>query len=364
MKKVGILTVHSSINFGAVLQAYSLMTILKKKGFDAEFIDYQCQAVIERENNKKLGTKDYLKKILWLSKYKKYDIKIKRYKEFMDMYYKVSNDKYKKSNIREAEQNYDYIITGSDQIWNFDITGCDTSFMLDFVENSNKKKSYAASFGYGTIPDKYFKLAEECLKTYSTLLVREESGEKEIREKMGLIANTVLDPTLLLQKNEWEKFLDNRKPKEEYILIYTVASPKYLFDFARNLSKETGYKIKVLKMEPEKERKGMESIYDAGPIEFLNYINNAKYILTTSFHGLIFSLIFNKDFYFEANTESNRNTSRLTDLAIKTDVLDRRIVGDMLTEKNQKEIDWKKINRMLDEERKKSIQMLVDSLED
>ena len=63
MKKVGILTVHSSINFGAVLQAYSLMTILKKKGFDAEFIDYQCQAVIERENNKKLGTKDYLKKI-------------------------------------------------------------------------------------------------------------------------------------------------------------------------------------------------------------------------------------------------------------------------------------------------------------
>lgn len=362
MKRVGILTVHRSLNYGAVLQAYALNTILSRNGYDAQIIDYVSDAVKEREHKTNITLKDALKYIVRINKFLACKKKEKKFKEFTDKYYILSDKTYDRYNIRYTDLIYDYFITGSDQIWNFDITNSDTVFMLDFITDNKKKKSYAASFGYKEIPENYKEKTKEMLAQYSSLLVRENSGV-QILHQLGLVGHMVLDPTLLLDGEQWSE-IAYPYHGEKYILIYTVAAPTYLYEAARKMGEKLGIGIKIIKLEPAKNQSGMDQIYDADPRDFISWIKNAECVFTTSFHGLAFSLNLGKEVYFEADALKNKNIARLTDLAELLGVMNRRIESDMVKDFSENPIDWITVNKRLKLERKKSLEYLWSSLKE
>lgn len=362
MKRVGILTVHRSLNYGAVLQAYALNRVLINNGYDSQIIDYICDAVKKREHKNSFTPKEVLKRVVRFDKYLLCRKKEKKFQDFIDRNYVMSNRTYNKSNIKIAESQYDYFITGSDQIWNYDITDSDTVFMLDFVEDSTKKKSYAASFGYSELPECYREKTLKMLADYSSLLVREDSGV-EILNRIGLSGKSVMDPTLLLDREQWLE-LATPYSDEKYILIYTVAAPTFLYDAAVKLAKQINAKIKVIKLEPDKSQPGMEQVYDAGPRDFISLIYNAECIFTTSFHGLVFSLNFGKEVYFEADELKNKNTTRLTHIAKILGVMNRRISSGSVSLFDENPINWQFVNEKLEQERARSMTLLLNSLKD
>lgn len=361
MKRVGILTVHRSLNYGAVLQAYALIRVLNNNGYSAQIVDYISEAVLQREHKSGITIKELLKRIVWMNKYGACKNKENKFREFARKYYTLSSKSYDRSNIQEAEPKYDYFVTGSDQIWNFDITNSDTVFMLDFVSDSHKKKSYAASFGYEKIPDAYCEKTKEMLSQYSSLLVRENSGV-QILQEMGLEGKMVLDPTLLLNSDQWLEIARPNYDSEKYILVYTVAAPTHLYEAAKNMAKKMGVKVKVVKLEPARHQKGMEQIYDAGPIDFVSLIKNAECVFTTSFHGLAFSLNLGKEVYFEADEAKNKNTTRLIHLAELLEVMNRRIESDNVADLSENPINWAVVYEHLKLERENSTRLLLESL--
>ncbi|MDD3416422.1 MAG: polysaccharide pyruvyl transferase family protein [Lachnospiraceae bacterium] len=361
MKRVGILTVHKSLNYGAVLQAYALNNVLIKNGYDAQIVNYISEAVEEREHKSSFTVKGILKYIIRANKYCACKHKERKFRDFMKNYYVLSEKTYRKSDIQDSGSVYDYFVTGSDQIWNFDITNYDTVFMLDFVTQREKKKSYAASFGYEAIPEAYKERTKEMLSEYSSLLVREYSGV-QILHQLGLSGKVVLDPTLLMDSEQW---FDMVRPYhgEKYVLVYTVAAPTHLYDAAREMGKKLGVKVKIIKLEPTKNQPGMEQIYDADPRNFVTLIKNAECVFTTSFHGLAFSLNLGTEVFFEADSSKNKNTTRLTHLAEMLGVMNRRIESSIVTDFSDNPIDWTKVQEKLQSERKKSTKYLLESLQ-
>ena len=181
MKKIGIITFHRALNYGAKLQAYALQETLKAE-YDVSIIDYRCPFIENIYYNpffkKKKSIKFLIKNILCYKKLKQLNIAKKQlYDEFLKFdlqYLNISSKKYLPENIAEANNEYDYFIAGSDQIWNLRLTGRDWNYFLEFADNS-KKYSYAASFGGGIQDEDIIDIANR-LKTFQSLLVRERSG--------------------------------------------------------------------------------------------------------------------------------------------------------------------------------------------
>ena len=154
--KVGILTYHDTTNYGAAFQAFALQKKIEELGCDCEIIDYKCKAVTERYEIKSpfksSNIKQCIKRILTNKNNR--NLKLK-FETFYKRYQKRSDKTYYKNTISETNNIYDKFIVGSDQVWNLRLSGEDTTYMLDFVKDDSKKYSYAASFGYSKIPDKY-----------------------------------------------------------------------------------------------------------------------------------------------------------------------------------------------------------------
>lgn len=358
--KVGILTYHDTTNYGAVLQAYALQRKINMLGYDSEIIDYKCEAITNRYKIKKMsevqGLKGKLKHILTVNNEKK---RIRDFNIFNKQHQKISNNSYNKNNKNNISKNYDKIFVGSDQVWNLQLSGDDTTYFLDFEKDKNKKYSYAASFGVSEIEDKYNKQMS-FLKDFKSLLVREEQGKQIIRNSLNLNSNVVLDPTLLLTKNEWETIINERLVNYKYIFVYLNGTEKYIKDFSRRLSKKTGYKIISLNHSCKIDI-GIKNLKSCTPYDFLNYIKNAEYVVTNSFHGLVFSINFEKEFFYGLSNNNNFN-SRLENIISKLGLEERKILSDKTID-NIKKIDYKNVNTLLDCEREKSINLLKNALE-
>jgi hypothetical protein len=142
------------------------------------------------------------------------------------------------ADLRKSNDDYHGFISGSDQVWNYITAGFDKSYFLDFVNNNNLKFSYAASFGVDTIPLDYTDTYKNLLSGYTTLSVREESGKKIIKEIIGVDAHVNIDPTLLLDKDEWGSISSIKTLNYDYILIYLMAESKNIYDYAKKLGKQ------------------------------------------------------------------------------------------------------------------------------
>lgn len=302
MKRVGILTINDNTNYGNRLQNYAVQTVIEKYGFEVETITNKThygeglREKLKKYNyNPKIVFDKVKKKIIYRKYRRVIDSKIKNCTEFNDRYMKLSKYEIKKENIPNNLANeYDYFVIGSDQVWN---PNADRVSNIDFATFSPKEKniSFSASFGVNEIPEQYLKLYEEGLNNIDKLSVREFKGKEIIEEISGRKdAKVLVDPTLVLTAKEWENMI--KKPSQEvpdkYVLTYFLGkTSKKREKFIKNVAKKYG--LEIINLGSLKD----EKYYDMDPSEFVYLFKNANLIFTDSFHGCVFSIIFEKAFY-------------------------------------------------------------------
>lgn len=342
--KAGILTFPKAINYGTALQAAALQESLANRGAEAFFIDHECKAVTASDK---------------LFDFKRaFDIKysIAHILNFPTAYKRKANFKRFQKNhmsfVKDDPYLADVVVTGSDQVWNYNITGDDYDFFLDFPKNNLKKVSYAGSFGLSKIDEKYHALFKKFFEDFDAISVREERAKELVSEIAGLDSTLVLDPTLLLGRADWEKFMAPPK-KQGYIYVYTVFNSPSLWEFAYKLSKKTGLPIKTISYSVM-HKYNAETDYTAGPDDWLRYIADADYVVTNSFHGVAFSINFGKQFFFELPPAKSGVGSRLSNITARYGLSDRELaVADM-----DSKIDFGETEKLLARDRQASIDFI------
>lgn len=385
MKKVGIVSCYFKNNYGSMLQAYATKKILDNNNIPNETIN------IDNNIDFKKGKRKYYASQLFNFKFikskfgmiklkldkkmvkdlgKNISIRDSKYKEFRKEFnLSISCPDYK-SLSEMADAKYSDVIVGSDQLW-LPVNVVSDYYTLNWVPDNINKVSYSTSFGISKIPDKYTEKYKKFLSRINHLSVREESGKK-ICDSYGISSKVVCDPTILLTKEEWEQeSVQERIIPDKYILCYFLGSNIEHRKFAEKLKDKTGYKIVSLNHADEyvKYSDIFADItpYDIGPREWINLIKNAEYVCTDSFHGTVFSLLFNKTFFdFRRYSESNKmsTNSRIDSLLDLAGVDKNRILignEDVDTVIKYK-INYNKVNKNIDKIRQESKKWLLSSI--
>lgn len=368
MKKGIITTFYKAHNYGAMLQAFALKKVLENNNCSIEFLNYKdenIEGIYKVFSLKNKSLKNKIKEVLrFFIFYKKIKKRYSNFSNFQNKYLKETKlviDKNTK--LDDVSLDVDFIITGSDQVWNKNITNeLSDIYTLNFAKKNIRRISYAASIGNKKIDNELE--YKNKLAIIDKISVREETAKKildEILPEKNI--TTVLDPTLLLDNNEWNKYLDNSiSKKEKYILAYVVEPDSEYIKVVNDLSEKTG--LKVVHFEKRNKYKNeLESAFTEGPLGFVNLIKNAEYIVTTSFHATVFSIIFNKKFWVVPHRVTG---SRVIDLLSKLKISDRAVYSLNEFQKNKfdKEIDFNEVNNILNLEREKSINWLLNAIND
>lgn len=367
-KKTYTLTFHSAINYGAVLQTIALQRILKNNKINNKVVDYtdKCMNYYNPLNYDNLSFKGIIKKriknlIYGKKMLQKYNLFHNFIKSNIDMTSKVNN----LEEIEKIISNDSILITGSDQVWSCDIlNGLSDIYSLNFKNTDIKKISYAASIGKERIEEEYKQEFVKKLSDFSYISVREESAKIEL-DNILLDKNieVVLDPTMLLTAEEWTDLSIKYKKdfNEKYIVAYTMDENIEYIKIANYLSKITGYKIIYFDMKNLGFKNILENEYVSNPYEFINIIKNAEYVVTNSFHGTVFSILFNKKMWVIPHKTKG---TRMINLLNKLDMSDRIIysLDEFQKIDFNKEIDYTNINKKLEQERNRSIEWLLSSI--
>lgn len=345
--KAGIVTTLGN-NYGGALQAYALKKSLEKLNLDVEILNYIPKYT-------KTNFKDIVKKIIYAKRNAKFE---KFRKEYFNLTCKIKN-------LEEYIPSNDIYIAGSDQIWNSDINfDIRKYYYLDFIKNK-RKISYAASVGknYFTETEEEKKEISRMLNSFNAISIREQEGVELYKQITDKHIENVLDPTLLLNKNEWQKIESGYNPKRDYIFVYTLGANREIKKTIDEFSKKCGSKIVDINYKREynnilKYENGF------GPTDFLAGIDNSKYVITNSFHGMVFSILFEKTFF--VITRGNMN-SRMESLLKKLNLTNRIIkeenIEELLNKTPKEEIDYKKVHEILEKEKEKSLNFLKEALE-
>lgn len=370
MKKIEIITLHRVPNYGSLLQAYATQEVIGKLGYETEIVDYIPYRMTKRgmlkniKNKKNIFKKSLLARTL--ARIIIYPSYVKRFSTFtkgVEKYLNVTEIVYE--NEEQLEKNMpkaDVYLTGSDQTWNSGWNeGIDYALFLKFVPDNVKKVAYAASFGKSKLDDWEKDETKKLLSRYSTISLREQSGVEICNDLEIKNTIAVLDPTLLLNGNEWRKISTNKYKNENYILVYNLNRNEKIDKYAKNLSKNTGLKIKYLSYQLHEFYKKGKMYCNPEVEEFLDLIDNAKYIISDSFHATAFSLNFNKEFII---VYPGKYSTRLQNILILTGLTNRVAKNENDMSITDNKIDYEKVNKIIEKERKKSIDWLDKSLKE
>jgi hypothetical protein len=357
LKKVGIVTFHNALSYGAALQSYGLQQFLKAKGIDNDIIDYECEFINQRYKKLINIEKSNVPKSLLgsLLKYKNKKKSLELFANFRENNMVLSKNCGKET-IKSLAGDYSAFIAGSDQVWSPTCAGFDLTYFLDFAEPW-QKFSYAASLGTKNIPEDKVENYRELLKDFQGVSLRESSGINAVEGIVDTAPQVHIDPTLLLDRNEWDKLSENVKINRPYIFLYNVKKPKRLIDYAVKLGKEKGLEVYYLNDRHFPKIKGLNFLPPVSPRGFVGLIKNAEYVVTNSFHGCAFSLIYHKNVVVELNSENGRN-NRIEELFKLLDINGRDISENYFLNPNEK-IDWVKTERILSKEKEKSEKYLM-----
>lgn len=283
---------------------------------------------------------------------------------FLDKYVPMSESTY--TNEHAIIQNLpkaDAYLAGSDQIWNCRSlpNGLDDTFFLTFAPKTTKKIAYAASLAMPSIPDDQKERYYRNISNFDAISVREASGVDLLKE-LGIsnVQNTI-DPVFLLDQSEWDILAKDapEQPQERYVLVYGYQQQKDVFQYAKKLGDSLGAKVYNINTNLEDYWLRTDHYFwNASPNEFVNLIKHAEAVVTNSFHGTAFSILYNKPFHFF--TVNNTTNSRILDLLAALR-LDNRHVGDAKLLRN--EVDYTVANAEVERRRQSSLNFLKHSLE-
>ena len=318
-KKIGILTFHTTTNFGAVLQSFALEKKMIELGYDCEIIKYHGYVEYKEFFKFPKFNKNIIEYIKNVRLYFKFLSKRKKIQKFINKNIVLSEKDYDKKNISLANNVYDKIIVGSDMVFNLVVTKRDTTYLLDFADDA-KKFSYAASLGINKIDDKDLDLYKNYLNSFRYLSVREIPTQEYLNTILENDVNVDIDPTLLYDSTFWEKF--EEKPSKllnkKFIVLYFIDSEGVELETALKIAEEKDYQIVILgNLKKKGER--FTCISNASIGEFLYYMHYAELVITASYHGILFSINYNTNFMYYVKS----NSPRLESIAKITDTTDR-----------------------------------------
>ncbi len=359
-KKVGIITFHKAHNYGAVLQAYALKKMLKNLNAEVTFLDFDNEALDKNyrlfPSLKNEGAANFLK--LTIKTLLDFPRKKQRHIAFNSFITKYLDS----TNISKTGVNLDCVFLGSDQIWNPNITGYLDPVFFGQHHNidSTRTVSYAASMGNGMTEDNINNELKRLISCIDSVGVREKSLKLTLESNLGVSCHQNLDPTLLLSKDDWDEISDeNDKNENKYILVYEVEKHQSTDSIIQYIKSKTGYNVKVVSSKTS-HHVSKSSITTASPKEFISLFKNASFVVTTSFHGTVFSIIYNIPFYtlkFGTGVD-NRSSGLLSAL----ELTGRHIKGVDEILPSYGKIEFDKVNSLLEDQRKASLQFIRDNL--
>ena len=371
-KKTGILTFHASHNCGSMMQAYAMQAVLNRLGYENEIINYRNEgqkdmyAVIHR----KVNLKNVIRNTIGIFHYGKLKKQWLDYETFLHNTFILSEREYSNtSEIQLIRNHYRACVCGADQIWNITIKDSDDAYFLPFEKGKMKKIAYAPSFGAKRIQDYSSDVQKYAgyLKDYDSLSVRENNGQKWIFELIGKKVPVVLDPTLLIDREYYERIREDSGIEGDYIFYYSPSYSYRLDQFVKKISNK--YKLPVIVWNANEYYLKFEFINGFklpnkfNPGIYFDLISNAKLVVTTSFHGTIFSTICKKNFWILKNGGMYGDDDRVKTL-IEQLGIENRLIEPVFDNKFNYLIDcnYSEYNRKIGYLRKKSIKYLMDSL--
>ena len=352
------ITCQNVYNYGASLQAYALQTYLEQLGHKVEIINFNPWYLCTRYNPFFIHPASRFYQLVQRIPFLKYALgqlanrhmfrvygRKGRFDKFTSDYLWLTKLSYKTSEeLQKNPPKADIYIAGSDQIWNTDMqNGHEPAFYADFGSKETLRVAYAASFGIENLPEEYREFVHDEVVKFNAISVREQSGLKILKELGINNAVQVVDPVFLLEKDEWGQLTIKAHeyknvPKSKYILIYDFIQDERIAKMATELKRQTNFPI--VSVNDFRETKYADyNINDAGPLEFINLISNSAYVLANSFHGTVFAIIFNKQFY-SFSLESQRTSSRMRDLLSQYGLECRFNAQQIIDD----DIDYKKVN--------------------
>lgn len=369
MKNIGILTFHASHNYGSMLQAYALQHYLQSQGHHVEIINlrplnqkkmYENPNVLSGFSIKKIG-KTILYPILTYNDIKKW----KLFESFIHDYLKVSEKEY--STYKEIQtdlfsKKIDILISGGDQIWNQKCSDFELSYFLPFNLEGVKKISYAPSMGKNALDMKktpYVENMMEYLKYYNFISVREPDAADVLSSLLGKKVDVVPDPTFLLDKSEYEKILPEKPLIDgKYLFYYT---PSHLvanksFKAAQEFARKNG--LKFVSSTVRRNQRGVIQVNASGPIQFLNLLRHAEFVCGQSFHLLVFSLLYHKEF---AILDGDKDP-RMMFLLKNCNIPNRGVNINNPDFSRMEYLNYKEIDEFINKFKQKAISFLIDAL--
>lgn len=372
MKSTGIITIHKINNYGSVLQAYALQKVCEEMGYKAEIIDYNFPNQAHAGNRYATHQDTQPTEPRWIKLLYAFELmrQHKGIEAFVRRYHHLSERQYDSPEaLMNDVHRYDVYITGSDQLWNPRYCNGDPAFMLHFAPDDALKISYAASVGTNTIPEDLKPLYKELLSRYTYISVRENSGVDVVKAVAGKDATVVLDPTLLLNRDQWNEIAaPKRQFKKKYILCYflnyTFNAFPYVEELAQYMQKQTGYEI-VRVARPPHHLGAPHTHYKVGasPEEFLALVRDAEIVLTTSFHGTAFAVNYGKPVFTvvkDKEASDSRQVSLMHNVGLDDWILS---IHDSMPLQDNYVFDLKKQQDRLQELRLKSMNYLSNILQ-
>lgn len=377
--KVGILTILNVNNYGAELQCCALYRKLQQLGYDAEVINYlfgiHPEHVFDGEKRSvpiplkqliKVKLLPVVQNMFCMFHQKNKRLRNKRFDEFHAKYNHLTSTVYPSvKSLYEANFNYEVLCIGSDQVWNYMKGYSLEPFFACFDKNNTKKITYASSIGLSSLSVEAEQVFKKELTNFAYISVREQQASEILEKLLNRKIDVVLDPTLILNKQEWiEVAKYDMCPKEKYLLVYivTIKPCDYVLTLARHIAKRRNLKIVRICRDayPEHSGSDVEEILTAGPSDFVGLFSKAEFVVTNSFHGTVFSINFSKPFYSVIKSHHSTN-SRLTSILKKLGLEDRIMpVGSQLPMIS--DIDFSDPSAKLEAERKLSIEYIKKAL--
>lgn len=354
--KIGTLTFHRAHNYGGVLQCFALMRFLQLQGYDVEVVDYRCPKIEDAYKIFKAGSlKEIVSSIIHL--YGNYRAK-NNFSRFRNNYLKLSDRVYNEP--RDFSNQYDICIMGSDQVWTLRLVGGFNPIYYGDFSPLIRKIGYAISVAeISRFNDTEQRIMADHLSNFSHFSTREESFCEVLKRISKKEISTVLDPSLLLTKEEYEPIIVQPREKN-YVLYYQQEYHPDTKNIIVDVARQTGSK-KIVVITGKREKYNYPyKYYDISSLsvpQFLGLIKYANVVFTSSFHGTAYSLVFRKDFYFVANNAPDRAKNLLK----KCGAVDRLIHSSDLVKFSK--VDYSIVEPLINKERENSIGFLIKAIE-
>ncbi len=388
MKKVLVFLGYKTINYGAILQAFATMEMLKKVNvepvllnLDGLWKEIKIKKIkfyllsgdfffLIQSKGRMYCSKIYEK--LNLSYGRKVRSRKKKFDDFIQTYLTLTDKMIGFHEVSVLSEQFDIVLLGSDQVWLPSSVVTDI-YTLSFVRcEQTIKIAYAPSFGIGEIPAKYVGKYKDMLSEMTYISVREETGKEIVKQIVNSDCPVVADPVLMLSKNEWEEYIPYIKSDEEYIFVYLIGNNKWQREWIKRYA--VAIKMKTIALIHLDEYIAYDETYfdkvlvDESPIDFFNLIRNAKVVFTDSYHCMLFSLIENKNIWcFRRFNDSKKvsTNSRLYTILLRLGIEERLLnqdsnVADCLL----KDIDFISVNEKILLFQQESWNYLITSIND